>query len=65
MKQALQFNMVGTRKAASSILVVHGTKDDIVHPEETKKLHPPCAGGRRGVAAEPRQYQPESENVPA
>jgi pimeloyl-ACP methyl ester carboxylesterase len=38
MKKAMQFNSPGQRRGAAPVLVVQGKKDNVVHPEETKKL---------------------------
>jgi dipeptidyl aminopeptidase/acylaminoacyl peptidase len=40
MKKALELNVPGNRKSPAPILVVHGTLDKVVSPEETKQLLP-------------------------
>ena len=38
MKKALEFNTPGQRKGAAPVLVVQGTADNLVHPDQTRKL---------------------------
>jgi hypothetical protein len=40
MREALAINVPGNRKSAGLTLVVHGTEDNVVAPDETKQLAP-------------------------
>jgi hypothetical protein len=40
MAKAIEMNVSGKRKSAAPILVVHGTIDNVVAPEDTKALLP-------------------------